>query len=76
MFQKIKQKLSNWRYQVAYQNTNEKVPNPLKNYPRNQLCYCDSGIKFKRCHLNLLPATVTPEVAQEIKELLKTKFNE
>ncbi len=26
------------------------VENPLKAYPVNALCFCDSGKKFKKCH--------------------------
>lgn len=24
--------------------------NPLRRYPRNELCYCGSGVKYKKCH--------------------------
>jgi len=30
----------------------ERYENPFKNYPgRNELCFCGSGKKFKKCHL-------------------------
>jgi hypothetical protein len=31
------------------------VWNPLKKFPRNSLCPCKSGKKFKKCHLKSMP---------------------
>lgn len=39
--------------------------NPLRTLPRNQLCPCRSGKKFKRCCLDTLPIAV-PEKHAEI----------
>lgn len=31
------------------------IRNPLLAFPRNELCPCKSGKKFKKCHLPVLP---------------------
>lgn len=46
--------------------------NPLKGLERNSLCPCQSGKKFKKCHLNLLPELVPLEVAEKYRRVLKT----
>lgn len=47
------------------------IHNPLLKYPRNTICFCRSGKKFKRCHMNQLPRTVIREQAEEAKALMK-----
>lgn len=42
--------------------------NPLRALPRNSLCPCKSGKKFKSCHLRLLPEIVTEETAAKYRE--------
>jgi hypothetical protein len=41
--------------------------NPALKYPRNLPCPCDSGKKFKHCHLPHLPRAVSTEEAKDIK---------
>src|SRR5258706_166668 len=42
--------------------------NPLRKLERNRPCPCLSGKKFKNCHLNLLPLTVTNADADKFRE--------
>ena len=44
--------------------------NPLLNYPRNSPCPCQSGKKFKKCHLNMLPLAVKAEEAETYKKVM------
>lgn len=46
---------------------------PLLNFPRNDKCFCGSGIKFKKCHLNKLARTCTKLDAEKINEIMKSK---
>lgn len=45
--------------------------NPLRTLPRNSLCPCLSGQKFKKCCLNKLPLVVAEKVAEDFKEQMK-----
>lgn len=47
--------------------------NPLKNFPRNEPCFCGSGKKFKKCCLDKMGTTVTIKECENIKKLLKGK---
>lgn len=47
------------------------VLNPLKKLPRNQKCPCGSGLKFKRCHLDLIDPMCTVEAAERLKVVLR-----
>lgn len=44
--------------------------NPLLKFPRNSPCMCNSGKKFKLCHLGLLPRMVTMDMAADAKRVL------
>lgn len=41
--------------------------NQLRDYPRNEACFCGSGKKFKKCHASRLFPCVTEEAAKKIK---------
>lgn len=45
------------------------VWNPLLKFPRNEPCFCNSGAKFKDCHLGKLKRTVS---AKDSVEILKS----
>lgn len=45
--------------------------NPLLSLPRNSLCPCRSGEKFKRCCLPTLPRAVTIVEANTFKEQME-----
>lgn len=45
--------------------------NPLRTLPRNLLCPCLSGKKFKVCHLRLLPEIIPEKLANEYAEKMK-----
>lgn len=45
--------------------------NPLINLPRNNLCPCKSGKKFKVCCLLVLPRVVTNENANYYKKQME-----
>lgn len=47
------------------------VWNPLLKFPRNLPCPCDSGKKFKACHLSQLPPVVPPKAAEQIREAMR-----
>lgn len=36
------------------------VWSPLRKIPRNSKCPCDSGKKFKHCHLDKISPTIDP----------------
>lgn len=42
--------------------------NPLLKIPRNVPCPCDSGKKFKACHLLSMPRVVPQSLADEYKK--------
>lgn len=41
--------------------------NPLLKYPRNEECFCGSGLKFKKCCLNGAFRAVPVEIAEAVK---------
>jgi len=45
--------------------------NSLKKLPRNMPCPCQSGKKFKACHLNMLPPVVPEKIAKSYIEAMK-----
>lgn len=45
--------------------------NPLLGIPRNHLCPCDSGKKFKHCHLPTLPRAIPEQLAGEYRVALR-----
>lgn len=46
------------------------IRNPLLRFPRNKKCPCNSGKKFKHCHLNVLPYAI-PDPKQMKKPEVK-----
>lgn len=44
--------------------------NPLMDYPRNEKCFCGSGVKFKKCHLTTMPKCVLIKDAEEFKRFM------
>lgn len=46
--------------------------NPLKTFPRNLPCPCQSEKKFKTCHLDKLPPVVTQEQADEYMRAMES----
>ncbi len=55
--------------------------NPLLKLPRNMSCPCQSGKKFKACHLDLLEKVISDDRAQVYEAALKQplhtiRFNE
>jgi len=47
------------------------VWNPLLKFPRNLKCPCESGKKFKHCHLSGIPPVIPPDAAKKIAEAMK-----
>lgn len=45
--------------------------NPLLKIPRNQKCPCDSGKKFKHCHLINMPRAIPEKFAHEYVATMK-----
>lgn len=45
--------------------------NPLKSLPRNSLCPCQSGKKFKKCHLNQLPEVISEKDANLYRNTMR-----
>lgn len=45
--------------------------NPVLKYPRNEICYCRSGKKFKNCCLLRQPLAVNEEFADKAVKLVK-----
>jgi hypothetical protein len=47
------------------------VFNPLKGYPRNEPCFCGSGLKAKKCCLNKLKDAVPAHTAERLEAFTK-----
>jgi hypothetical protein len=47
------------------------VWNPLADYPRNELCYCTSGKKFKKCCLPRVSPTCSSEKAEKYLKIVQ-----
>lgn len=47
------------------------VWNPLLKYPRNELCPCGSGKKFKKCHLDQLPQAIPKSAGKDARIVAK-----
>ena len=45
--------------------------NPLLSYGRNEPCPCDSGKKFKNCHLDSQPSTLPIDEARKVREMIR-----
>lgn len=45
--------------------------NPLRKYPRNRVCFCGSGKKFKNCHVWKLKQALPQEEAELMRELME-----
>jgi hypothetical protein len=43
---------------------------PLRDWPRNEACWCGPGVKAKKCHLPVLPSTMTAKDAKPIREAM------
>jgi hypothetical protein len=48
--------------------------NPLLGLPRNMPCPCDSGKKYKHCHLLTMPRAIPIKLAMEYKAGMKNPF--
>lgn len=58
-------------------NTEEiHVANPLLKYPRNESCWCESGVKAKKCCLPKQTLTVPKEFANQAKQHVLTVRNQ
>jgi hypothetical protein len=55
---------------MAYRPTKGNTWNRLRDFPRNEACFCGSGQKFKRCHAQRLLPCVTTEAAKKIQRFL------
>ncbi len=40
--------------------------NPLRDFPRNEVCFCGSGKKFKKCHADRLRPCVSLKGFREL----------
>lgn len=49
--------------------------NPIRKYPRNCLCWCDSGQKAKRCCLPRAAEAIKTELVDEMKIFMKDKLS-
>lgn len=45
--------------------------NPFQKYPRNETCYCGSGVKYKRCCVDSDPISIRINVAEQAKPLIQ-----
>jgi hypothetical protein len=55
---------------MVYRPTEGNTWNRLRDFPRNESCFCGSGLKFKRCHATRLLPCVTNEAAKKIQRFL------
>ncbi len=54
----------------AYKLIGDGVWNPLRSYPRNAPCFCNSNKKFKKCCFLKLAQTVPAKSIPAIKKLM------
>lgn len=47
------------------------VPNPMLRWPRNTVCFCGSGRKFKKCHMHKVPSMILRSEANEFIEIMQ-----
>lgn len=47
--------------------------NPLRNYPRNEQCFCGSKLKFKKCCVNKLASAIPGKDLKSIVKALKER---
>ena len=45
--------------------------NPYVKYPRNELCYCQSGKKYKKCCLLTEPMIIPKHVEKATREMVR-----
>ena len=71
--------LINWIFRLFINSNKEIIIEKLR---RNDLCYCGSGLKFKKCHASILQTknqiayrVFNPETKQESIKVLKTGKN-
>lgn len=55
---------------IVYRPTAGNTWNRLRDFPRNEACFCGSGQKFKKCHLPRLIPCVTEGAAKKIQRFL------
>lgn len=55
---------------MVYFPTGGNTWNRLRDFPRNEACFCGSGLKFKKCHATRLTACVTEAAAVKIQRFL------
>lgn len=48
----------------------EVEPHPARKYPRNWPCFCGSGKKFKKCHLEQVPHWILKNEAPRVKAMI------
>lgn len=41
--------------------------NPLNSFDRNAICFCNSGLKFKKCCLKTMPRGLPTEVVNHMR---------
>jgi hypothetical protein len=58
------------RARVAFALKEGNAWNPLLNYPRNSPCFCNSGKKFKKCHLDTIPRFTSKAEAAKWKRAM------
>lgn len=49
------------------------IKNPMFKFPRNEKCYCESGLKAKKCCLPKLKPYIKETDAEDIKRYLKAR---
>lgn len=49
----------------------EVEPHPFRKFPRNWPCFCGSGKKFKKCHMDEVPQWIMKNQAPQVKAMFK-----
>lgn len=45
--------------------------NPIRDFPRNHKCFCGSGKKFKKCHLDKCSPVIETSKVKELKDAMR-----
>lgn len=54
----------------AYHPRDGQAWNPLREWPRNESCFCRSGKKAKKCCLPAIQVTVSIKDAEKLKQIM------
>lgn len=49
--------------------------NPLRSWPRNEKCFCGSGLKFKKCCISRTSVTIEADKEPDLRRVMQARLN-